>query len=92
MIEPLCLYCKRVHLGKGEVCDAYPGGIPEEILSGKVDHTRPYMGDNGLTFLDVLDGDIADGSAPLEEMRCAGHEGAAKARGPEDLSGTASYP
>ena len=32
-------------------CEAYPDGIPEATLKGKVDHKTPYPGDHGLTFL-----------------------------------------
>lgn len=31
-------------------CLAFPDLIPEEIYSGKFDHTNPYPGDNGILF------------------------------------------
>jgi len=31
-------------------CKAYPEGIPEEILTNKVDHHKPYKGDNGIQY------------------------------------------
>lgn len=31
-------------------CAAFPAGIPDEIRSGKNDHTTPFAGDNGITF------------------------------------------
>jgi hypothetical protein len=32
------------------VCKAYPGGIPDAIIEGKVDHRKPFKGDNGIRF------------------------------------------
>jgi len=35
-----CFYC--IHLDEKEwVCSAFPNGIPEEILTGENDHTKP---------------------------------------------------
>ena len=42
----LCRHYARV----AHVCDAFPDGIPEPILRGDVDHTRPYSGDHGVQF------------------------------------------
>ena len=44
-----CLNCARFWLSGG--CEAFPSGIPEEILRGEFDHTRPYPGDNGLRYV-----------------------------------------
>lgn len=32
-----------------DFCEAFPHGIPEEILNG-FDHTKPFYGDNGIRF------------------------------------------
>ena len=45
---PLCLFCK--HLGEGTRCAAFPGGIPDEILFGEVEHDAPFPGDHGIRF------------------------------------------
>lgn len=53
---PLCSDCKHrwtiLPKGKeyGQYCDAYPLGIPEEILSLVVDHRKPYAGDGGIQY------------------------------------------
>ncbi len=42
---------KCIHVKKdGATCRAFPNEIPEVILVGKHDHTKPYPGDNGIQF------------------------------------------
>jgi len=36
-------------------CSAFNDGIPYEILTGENDHTKPYKGDNGITFDPIED-------------------------------------
>jgi len=36
-------------------CEAFPDGIPPKILMGEHDHTKPYKGDNGITFEPIED-------------------------------------
>ena len=43
-----CVRCAR-YLGLG-VCDAFPDGIPAEILTGRHDHTKAFDGDGGIRF------------------------------------------
>jgi hypothetical protein len=47
----MCLYCRRRDELGG--CEAFPGGIPREILAGKIDHRRPVRGDRGLQFVEA---------------------------------------
>ena len=42
-----CIECKHYH---AFFCDAYPDGIPDEIMTGEHDHTEPFKGDNGIQF------------------------------------------
>ena len=43
-----CVICKyRI---KKNICDAFPSGIPKDILNGEHDHKNPYKGDNGIQF------------------------------------------
>lgn len=46
--SPMCVSCKRRRADWA--CDAYPGGIPEQILAGDWDHRLPKPGDNGLLY------------------------------------------
>jgi len=52
IIEPLCVLCAHTDGFDWGFCKAYPTGrgIPQEILEGKVDHTKPYKGDDGIVF------------------------------------------
>ena len=46
---PICNEC--IHRKSGETkCNAYPDGIPKNILTGKVDHRKKYINDNGIRF------------------------------------------
>ena len=44
-----CAICKHKY-SNGISCDAYPKGIPQDIISGEVKHREPYPGDNGIRF------------------------------------------
>jgi hypothetical protein len=45
----LCIFCR--HLKEGTVrCEAFPEGIPDEILFSLHDHREPCEGDHGIRF------------------------------------------
>lgn len=46
---PMCFECKR-HFGD-LTCDAFPDGIPQEIVLSEHDHRKPFVGDDGFRFL-----------------------------------------
>lgn len=49
-IKPLCDTCAHRSKVSPRLCLAFPGGIPFDILIGKVDHKKPVKGDNGITY------------------------------------------
>ena len=50
-LPPICLWCVHHH-GQQSIttCDAFPEGIPEEVMSASADHMEPIPGDSGITF------------------------------------------
>lgn len=44
----MCYACGRYYTLSH--CRAFPDGIPKEILTGEVDHSKPYKGDHGIQF------------------------------------------
>lgn len=56
---PICYLCVHFHGAKpkvGWVCDAFPNGIPQDILISRRDHHFPYDGDQCIQFSDIEDG------------------------------------
>lgn len=53
---PLCASCARLRaadaleFGGGFVCEAFPDGIPEDIIEGGFDHRKPHGGDGGVLY------------------------------------------
>jgi len=49
-----CLGCKRFQglsdKEFGFICEAFPDGIPDDIITGLFDHTKPYKGDHGIQY------------------------------------------
>ncbi len=53
MIGWQCMHCMNRIDGvesDGVICLAFRDGIPEEILTGAVDHSTPYPGDRGIVY------------------------------------------
>ena len=52
MMGTLCSKCTRFNpeVTDNDVCEAFPAGIPRDVLSGEVNHNHPVEGDQGLRF------------------------------------------
>lgn len=48
-IPSLCRACKRARRS-GLQCEAFPNGIPQDMLTAGGDHHEPREGDHGLQF------------------------------------------
>ena len=46
----VCPYCKHVDKTRQTQCAAYPNGIPQDILTTRINHRRPVEGDQGIQF------------------------------------------
>lgn len=44
-----CMSCVHKHAGAA-TCEAFPDGIPMEMLDGTNQHREPYDGDNGIQY------------------------------------------
>tara|TARA_B100002052_G_C15418394_1_gene391672 strand:+ start:305 stop:505 length:201 start_codon:yes stop_codon:yes gene_type:complete len=53
-ITPVCNKCK--HYVDGMKCKAFKK-IPDEILDAKNNHSKPFIGDNGIQFEPIEDTD-----------------------------------
>jgi hypothetical protein len=47
----MCRACARYTPGGTGACEAFPGGIPLDILVHGDDHREPFPGDKGVRFL-----------------------------------------
>ena len=51
---PICTGCAHYRRATGEQegwrCDAFPDGIPVQIILNEADHREPFPGDHGLRF------------------------------------------
>lgn len=47
---PMCVFCRHLKKGEDFRCDAFPDGIPSDIIENNADHRKPYPGDHGIRF------------------------------------------
>jgi hypothetical protein len=53
-----CFECAHFDNHKGLTCEAFPEGIPKELMFGYVEHATPYPGDKGIRFAQrVIEGE-----------------------------------
>jgi hypothetical protein len=41
-----------------QTCAAFPQRIPQEIYSGRIDHSKPYPGDRGIRFAPLTEEEL----------------------------------
>lgn len=76
----MCVYCRHKHDDEGDgnmTCEAFPGGIPDEIIRVGYDHREPYDGDGGIMFepdgpVDVEKLEQGFANSPWARRRAAG--------------------
>jgi hypothetical protein len=49
LVTAPCVTCRHKSTF-GPSCDAFPGGIPEEILDGRNQHREPVEGDHDIQY------------------------------------------
>ena len=55
-LMPQCFRCKHLHGDESRMtCDAFPEGIPDELVHDTRDHKKPFTGDNGIRFEPIDD-------------------------------------
>ena len=75
-MPPICVDCLRLRkdtpFGKwGYYCDAFPDGIPDDIIENRADHREPYPGDHGLQFLAKSEAAERDAAHIIEQAHPA---------------------
>ena len=76
----MCGYCRHKHDDEGDgnkTCEAFPDGIPDEIIRVGYDHREPYDGDGGIMFeldgpVDVEELEQGFANSPWARRRAAG--------------------
>lgn len=66
---PICESCSRLRPGPdgfGFECEAFPDGIPDEIILDGFDHREPFPGDHGVRW-------ELDAGDPAAEARLAAY-------------------
>lgn len=64
----LCFVCKRIDADAG-TCEAFPGGVPGEMIVMNHDHRTPFEGDHGILWEPDLD---AIGEMSVERLAAVG--------------------
>ena len=64
-----CLACRYFIPTEKFTCFAFPAGIPAEVFENRHDHTRPYLGDNGIRYEPIKDDNDNQPNRPDRENR-----------------------
>ncbi len=50
IVDPMCLTCFHLLGWEWPKCEAFPEGIPADILNGEFDHSKPHEGDHDVQY------------------------------------------
>lgn len=68
-IPPICPGCTHFRPMTGLTCEAFPSGIPTDILENKFDHRRSHPLDGGIIFEPKNDAEAKLANDTFEMLR-----------------------
>jgi len=69
-----CIECKYHNKKQWVTCNAFPDGIPFDILNGEFDHNKKHDGDNGIQFEPIKKGNVNSDIIEHKKLIIDGYE------------------